>query len=87
LEFQARFYQDDGEILVSDSDELAIFDFSDLDVEPVLVPGILSSRNIPFETAERYTAYPRGNYTQILVPASRLADARRALEDAKGSGI
>jgi hypothetical protein len=50
-----------------------------------IIPGVLASRGIPVQVSERYLAR-RGRYVEIQVPASRLQDARQALDDAKRVG-
>jgi hypothetical protein len=54
-------------------------------VDESIIPGVLTSRDIPFNLSERYLAR-QGRYVEILVPASRLEDARQALDDAKRVG-
>jgi len=51
-------------------------------IDELIIPGVLSSRDIPVHLTERYFAR-QGRYLEIRVPASRLEDARRALDDAK----
>ena len=54
-------------------------------VNGLIIPGVLASRDIPVHLTERYFAR-QGRYLEIRVPASRLEDARRALDDAKRVG-
>jgi hypothetical protein len=54
-------------------------------VNESIIPGVLASRGIPFNLSERYLAR-QGRYVEIQVPASRLEDARKALDDAKQVG-
>jgi hypothetical protein len=68
-----------------DSEELVVFITLPLGLQESLIPGVLASRNIPFVLSERYRAR-LGSYVETKVPASRLEDARRALEDAKQVG-
>jgi hypothetical protein len=68
-----------------DSEELVVFMTLPLGAEEAIIPGVLASRNIPFVLFEHQPAR-RGRYVEIKVPASRLEDARRALEDAKQVG-
>jgi hypothetical protein len=56
-----------------------------LGADESIIPGVLASRGIPAHLSERYLAR-LGRYVEIRVPASRLEDARRALEDAKRVG-
>ena len=51
-------------------------------VDESIIPGVLASRGIPVYLSERFLAR-QGRYVEMKVPASRLDDARRALEDAK----
>jgi hypothetical protein len=48
-------------------------------VDELIIPGVLASRDIPVHLTERYLAR-QGRYVEIRVPASRLEDARRALD-------
>lgn len=70
---------------MSDSEELVVFMTLPLGVQQSIIPGVLASRDIPFVLSERYRAR-QGSYVEIKVPASRLQDARQALEDAKQIG-
>jgi len=67
---------------LSNSDELVLFMTLPVGVDELIVPGVLASRDIPVHLTERYFAR-QGRYVEIRVPASRLEDARRALDDAK----
>ena len=67
---------------MSNSDELVLFMTLPVGVDELIVPGVLASRDIPVHLTERYFAR-QGRYVEIRVPASRLEDARRALDDAK----
>lgn len=68
----------------SDSDELVTFMVFDPTAEPPLaiVRGILMSRGIPFFLFEP----TKGKPASISVPGSRLADAKRAVEEARKIG-
>ena len=66
-------------------DELAVFMTLPVGVDESIIPGVLASRGIPVQVSERYLAR-QGRYVEIQVPASRLDDARRALDDAKRVG-
>jgi len=66
-------------------DVLVIFMTLPVSVDELIIPGILASRDIPVHLTERYFAR-QGRYVEIRVPASRLEDARRALDDAKRVG-
>jgi hypothetical protein len=66
-------------------DELVVFMTLPVGVDESIIPGVLTSRDIPFNLSERYLAR-QGRYVEILVPASRLEDARQALDDAKRVG-
>jgi hypothetical protein len=66
-------------------DELVVFMTLPLGVDESIIPGVLASRGIPFDLSERFLAR-QGRYVEIKVPASRLEDARRALDDAKQVG-
>lgn len=70
---------------MSNSEELVVFMTLPFGVDESIIPGVLISRGIPIHLCERYVG--RGErYVEIQVPASRLEDARRALEDAKQVG-
>jgi hypothetical protein len=66
-------------------DELVVFMTLPVGVDESIIPGVLASRGIPFTLSERYLAR-QGRYVEIQVPASRLEDARQALDDAKRVG-
>jgi len=53
--------------------------------DALIIPGVLTSRDIPIHLTERYFAR-QGRSLEIRVPASRIEDAKRALEDAKQVG-
>jgi len=53
--------------------------------DEAVIPGVLASRGIPVFLSERYFAR-QGRYVEVQVPASRLEDARRALDEAKKVG-
>jgi hypothetical protein len=65
--------------------ELVVFMTLPVGVDESIIPGVLASRGIPFKLSERYLAR-QGRYVEILVPASRLQDARNALDEAKQVG-
>jgi hypothetical protein len=67
---------------MSNSEELVVFMTLPRGVDESIIPGVLASRGIPVYLSERYLGH-LGQYVEIQVPASRLEDARRALEDAK----
>ena len=66
-------------------EELAVFITLPFGVEESIIPGVLASRGIPVHLSERFLAR-QGRYVEIQVPASRLHDARQALDDAKPIG-
>jgi len=66
-------------------DELVVFMTLPVGVDESIIPGVLASSGIPFNLSERYLAR-QGRYVEIQVPASRLEDARKALDDAKQVG-
>lgn len=70
---------------LSNSDELVLFMTLPIGVDELIIPGVLTSRDIPIHLTERYYAR-QGRYLEIWVPASRLEDARLALDDAKRVG-
>jgi len=70
---------------MSDSNELVILMTLPVGVDEAVIPGVLASRGIPVFLSERYLAR-QGRYVEVQVPASRLEDARRALDDAKTVG-
>lgn len=70
---------------MSNSDQLVLFMTLPIGVDELIIPGVLTSRDIPIHLTERYFAR-QGRYLEIRVPASRLEDARLALEDAKRVG-
>ena len=70
---------------MSDPEEFVIFMKVERGVEETLIPGVLASRGIPVILSEQHPARQRW-YVEIKVPASRLEEARRALEDAKKVG-
>jgi hypothetical protein len=70
---------------MSKLDELVLFMTLPVGVDELIIPGVLASRNIPVHLTERYFAR-QGRFVEIRVPASRLEDARRALENAKRVG-
>ena len=67
---------------MSNSEELVIFMRLELGVEQTLIPGVLASRGVPFTLLEQH----RERYVLIMVPASRLEQAQRAVDDAKELG-
>ena len=71
--------------MIPDSEELVVFMKLERGVEETLIPGVLTSRGIPVVLSEQHPARQPW-YVEIKVPASRLEDARRALEDAKQVG-
>jgi len=70
---------------MSNQREFVVFMTLPRGVDESIIPGVLASRGIPVRLSERYLGR-QGRYVEILVPASRLDDARRALDDAKGVG-
>ncbi|HET9280956.1 MAG TPA: hypothetical protein VFR24_03235, partial [Candidatus Angelobacter sp.] len=70
---------------MSNPDELVVFMTVPYGVDESIIPGVLASRGIPVYLSERYLAR-QGQYVVIQVPASRLEEARRALEEAKMVG-
>lgn len=70
---------------MSDKEELVVFMTLPRGIDESIIPGVLASRGIPVYLSERYLAR-QGRYVEIKVPASRLEDARRALDDAKQVG-
>jgi hypothetical protein len=84
VKISSRLNADSGcrEANLSNSDELVLFMTLPVGVDELIVPGVLASRDIPVHLTERYFAR-QGRYVEIRVPASRLEDARRALDDAK----
>jgi hypothetical protein len=70
---------------MSNQEELIVFMTLPFGVDESIITGVLTSRDIPVYLSERYLAR-RGRCVEIQVPASRLEDARRALEDAKRVG-
>jgi len=68
-----------------DHEQLVVFMTLPFGVEESIIPGVLASRGIPVHLSERFLAR-QGRYVEIQVPASRLADARQALDDAKRVG-
>lgn len=70
---------------MSKPEELAVFMTLPFGVDESIIPGVLASRGIPVYISERYLAR-QGRYVEIKVPASRLEEARRALDDAKRVG-
>jgi hypothetical protein len=70
---------------MSNPEELVVFVTLPLGVDESIIPGVLASRGIPVYLSERYLAR-QGRYVEIRVPASRLEDARQALDDAKRVG-
>jgi hypothetical protein len=68
-----------------DHEALVVFMTLPFGVEESIIPGVLASRGIPVHLSERFLAR-QGRYVEIQVPASRLADARQALDDAKRVG-
>lgn len=66
-------------------EELVILMTLPLGVDESVIPGVLASSGIPVYVSERYLAH-QGRYVEIKVPASRLEDAQRALDDAKQVG-
>ena len=70
---------------MSCEEEFAVFMTLPFGVDESIIPGVLASRGIPVHVTERYLAR-QGRFVEIQVPASRLEDARRALDDAKKVG-
>jgi len=70
---------------MSDPEELVLLMTLPFGVEESIIPGVLRSRGIPVFLSEGYLAR-QGRYVEIRVPASRVEDARRALDDAKRVG-
>jgi hypothetical protein len=70
---------------MSKPEELVIFMTLPFGVDESIIPGVLASRGIPVYVSERHPAR-LGRYVEIKVPASRLEDARQALDDAKRVG-
>ena len=70
---------------MSNQEGFVVFMTLPLGVEESIIPGVLTSRRIPVHLSERYLAR-QGRYVEIQVPASRLEDARRALDDAERVG-
>jgi hypothetical protein len=70
---------------MSNPEELVVFMTLPVGIDETIIPGVLASRGIPVHLSERHLAR-QGRYVEIQVPASRLEDARRALEDAKRVG-
>lgn len=70
---------------MSNPEELVVFMTLPFGVDESIIPGVLASRGIPVHLSERYLAR-QGRYVEIRVPASRLEDARRALDEAKRVG-
>jgi hypothetical protein len=68
-----------------DPEKLVVFMTLARGVEETLIPGVLASRYIPYVRFEHHPAEQTW-YVEIKVRASRLQDARRAVEDAKGIG-
>jgi hypothetical protein len=68
-----------------DHEALVVFMTLPFGVEESIIPGVLASRGIPVHFSERFLAR-QGRYVEIQVPASRLADARQAVDDAKRVG-
>jgi len=69
---------------MSKPDELVLF-MTARGVDELIIPGVLESRDIPIHLTERYFAR-QGRSLEIRVPASRVEDAKRALDDAKRVG-
>jgi hypothetical protein len=70
---------------LANPDELVILMTLPVGVDELIIPGVLTSRDIPVHLTERYFAR-QGRCVEIRVPVSRLEDARRALDDAKRVG-
>jgi hypothetical protein len=70
---------------LANPDELVIFMALPIGVDELIIPGVLASKDIPVQLTERYLTR-QGRYVELRVPASRLEDARRALDDAKRVG-
>jgi hypothetical protein len=68
-----------------DSEELVVFMKLKFGVEETVIPGVLASRGIPVVLSEHHPARQR-RYAELKIPASRLDEARCALEDAKRLG-
>jgi hypothetical protein len=71
--------------VIPDPEELVVFMKLERGVETALIPGVLASRDIPVVLSEQHPAHQRW-HVEIKVPASRIEEARRALEDAKQFG-
>jgi hypothetical protein len=54
-------------------------------VDESIIPGVLASSGIPTQLSERFLAR-QGRYVEVRVPASRVEQARRVLEDAGKAG-
>jgi hypothetical protein len=70
---------------MSNQEELVVFMTLPIGVEESIIPGVLASSGIPVHLSERYLAR-QGRYVESQVPASRLQDARQALDDANRVG-
>ena len=70
---------------MSHQEELVVFMTLPFGVDESIIPGVLASRGIPVHLSERYLAR-QGRYVESQVPASRLEDTRRALDDARRVG-
>lgn len=67
------------------SDDLVLLMTLPHGVDESIIPGVLASRGIPVFLTERYLAR-QGRYVEIQFPASRLEEARCALDEAKAVG-
>lgn len=70
---------------MSCEEEFVVFMTLPFGVDESIIPGVLASRGIPVHVTERYLAR-QGRFAEIQVPASRLEDARRALDDEQRVG-
>lgn len=66
-------------------EELVVLMTLPFGVDGSIIPGVLASSGIPVHISDRYLAR-QGRYVEIRVPASRLEDARRVIEDTKTVG-
>lgn len=81
----ARATASSAEVNISSPEKLVVFMTLPFGVEESIIPSVLASRGIPVHISERYLAHKQ-RYVEIQVPASRLEDARRALDEAKEIG-
>ena len=74
-----------SEANMSNPEELVVCMTLPVGADESIIPGVLASRGIPVHLSGRRLAR-QGRNVEIQVPASRLEDARRALDDAKWVG-